>query len=100
MTSTATFQWTNDEHMQDCKSRMQYVRVYIDYIPYNQDMMVSLALMNPESENFVFFFSCQLSIFLTVIYHHKYIISCYVFPRGFWLVPSEIGIELDVAGVM
>ena len=57
-----------------------------------------LSINEPWEWKFCLF--CQLSIFLTVIYHHKYIISCDVFPREFWLVPSEIGIELDVAGVM
>ena len=49
LTSAATFMWTKDLHTSHCDCNMQYVRVYTDYIPYNQDMMISLALMNPDS---------------------------------------------------
>ena len=51
LTSAATFQWTNDHKKQFCSCLMQYVRAYTDYIPYNKDMMISLALMNPDSKN-------------------------------------------------
>mgnify|MGYP006950859721 FL=1 len=50
-TSAATFQWTNDHYWGHCDCKMQYVRVYTDYVPYNEDMMISLALMNPASNN-------------------------------------------------
>ena len=49
LTSAATFMWTKDSHTSHCNCNMRYVRVYTDYIPYNQDMMISLALMNPDS---------------------------------------------------
>ena len=31
---------------------MQYVRVYADYIPYNEDMMINLAVFNPHSNSY------------------------------------------------
>ena len=30
---------------------MRYVRLYTDFVPYNEDMMISLALMDPNSKN-------------------------------------------------
>ena len=52
LTSAATFQWTkSNAYSQHCTCSMQYVRVYTDYIPYNEDMMINLALMNPDSKN-------------------------------------------------
>ena len=50
LTSAATFQWTNTADAIDCICKMQYVRVYTDYVPYNEDMMINLALMNPNSK--------------------------------------------------
>ena len=50
LTSAATFEWTNRGGSQHCICTMQYVRVYTDYIPYNEDMMISLALMDPDSK--------------------------------------------------
>lgn len=49
LTPTATFYWTHDEYIDHCRCKMQYVRVYSDYVPYNEDMMINLALMNPDS---------------------------------------------------
>ena len=51
LTSAATFQWTHDGQDDSCLCKMQYVRVYTDYVPYNEDMMINLALMNPDSNN-------------------------------------------------
>ena len=51
--STASFQWTNDPSLYSCLCKMQYVRVYTDYAPSQQDQFTSLALMNPES-NYIF----------------------------------------------
>ena len=48
LTPAATFQWTNDPHTPQCACKMQYVRVYIDYAPSQQDQFISLALMNPD----------------------------------------------------
>ena len=61
LTSAATFQWTHDGHMNDCKCKMQYVRVYTDYIPYNEDMMVNLALMNPDSNKLIYLATQEFS---------------------------------------
>lgn len=51
LTSEATFYWTRDQFVNHCICKMQYVRVYSDYVFYNEDMMKSLALMNPDSNN-------------------------------------------------
>ena len=52
LTSAAVFKWTNDDdYYTHCNCKMKYVRVYTDYVPYNQDMMINLALMDPNSKN-------------------------------------------------
>ena len=51
LTSAATFMWTKDYYTPHCNCNMQYVRVYTDFVPYNEDMMINLALMNPDSNN-------------------------------------------------
>ena len=51
LTSAAVFQWTRDNHYSHCCCKMQYVRIYTDFVPYNKDMMISLALMDKDSKN-------------------------------------------------
>ena len=51
LTGAATFQWAKNVFTEHCNCRMQYVRVYTDHVPYNQDMMINLAGMNPPSKN-------------------------------------------------
>ena len=52
LTSVATVMWTKElTDTYHCNCKMQYVRVYTDYVPYNEDMMINLALMNPDSKN-------------------------------------------------
>ena len=51
LTEAATVQWTNNVYAEHCNCKMQYVRVYIDYVSYNEDMMINLAIMNPSSKN-------------------------------------------------
>ena len=55
LTSTATFQWANDVFSYPCNCKMQYVRVYTDYFPSQQDQFVSLALMNTSSNCIILF---------------------------------------------
>ena len=50
LTSAAVFQWTKGDHYEHCNCKMRYVRLYIDFVPYNEDMMISLALMDPNSK--------------------------------------------------
>ena len=49
LTSAAVFQWTHDNFHLHCNCNMRYVRVYTDFVPYNEDMMISLALMDSNS---------------------------------------------------
>ena len=51
LTSAGVIQWTNDNYAKHCNCKMQYVRLYTDFVPYNEDMMINLALMNPDSNN-------------------------------------------------
>ena len=53
LTSVASIIWTNDVFQsQHCNCKMRYVRLYTDFVPYNEDMMISLALMDdPNSKN-------------------------------------------------
>ena len=51
LTSAAVVQWTNDPHLDQCNCKMRYVRLYTDFVPYNEDMMISLALMEQDSKN-------------------------------------------------
>ena len=50
LTSDAVFLWTNDYASSHCSCKMRYVRLYTDFVPYNQDMMISLAFMDSESK--------------------------------------------------
>ena len=50
LTSDAVLQWTNDNHYEHCDCKMRYVRLYTDFVPYNPDMMISLALMDSNSK--------------------------------------------------
>ena len=51
LTSAGVIQWTNDNYAQHCNCKLRYLRLYTDFVPYNQDMMISLALMDPDSKN-------------------------------------------------
>ena len=52
LTSAGVLYWTNDPVMyHHCSCKMRYVRLYTDFVPYNLDMMINLALMNPDSNN-------------------------------------------------
>ena len=51
LTSVAVLQWTNDNFHSHCNCKMRYLRLYTDFVPYNQDMMISLALMELNSKN-------------------------------------------------
>ena len=51
LTSVAVLTWTNDDYDTHCNCKMKYVRVYTNYVPYNQDMMINLALMDSNSKN-------------------------------------------------
>ena len=55
LNSSATFQWTQDAYTLPCDCKMQYVRVYTDYAPSQQDQFISLALMNPSSNRILTF---------------------------------------------
>ena len=59
LTSAATFQWTNDVFTPQCTCKMQYVRVYTDYAPSQQDQFISMALMNPDSNRISFIISAS-----------------------------------------
>ena len=50
LTSAAFLNWTNDVHQLHCDCKMRYVRLYTDFVPSSQDMMISLALMDPNSK--------------------------------------------------
>ena len=51
LTSAASIIWTNDVFQSHCNCKMRYVRLYTDFVPYNEDMMISLALMDdPNSK--------------------------------------------------
>ena len=56
LTSEATFLWTNKVTWTQCSCSMQYIRVYTDYAPSQQDQFVSLALMNPNSKDITLIF--------------------------------------------
>mgnify|MGYP001018494826 FL=1 len=81
LTSAATFMWTKDLHTPHCNCNMQYVRVYTNFVPYNQDMMISLALMNPTSINFKLF---QLMNFQRNNRQNVYISFCCKFSCRRW----------------
>ena len=51
LTSAAVLTWTHDIFHSHCGCIMRYVRLYTDFVPYNEDMMISLALMDPGSKN-------------------------------------------------
>ena len=51
LASDAIFQWTNDAHTSHCSCKMQYVRLYTEFAPNNQDMIWNLAVMDPDSNN-------------------------------------------------
>ena len=76
LTSIATFQWTNDNYTNTCGCNMQYVRVYTDYAPSQQDQFISLALMNPDS-------NCNLILSSNLIelsyYPNKVLCSSFIF---------------------
>ena len=61
LTSEAVIKWTNDNYNEHCDCKMQYLRLYTDFVPYNQDMMISLALMDRDSKNYLIW---QFTVFL------------------------------------
>ena len=61
LTSAGVLQWTNDNFHSHCHCKMKYVRLYIDFVPSSKDMMISLALMDPNS---IFFL-----IWLLIAFH-------------------------------
>ena len=51
LTSAGVLQWTNDNYAQHCNCKLRYLRLYTDFVPYNEDMMISLTLMDPVNKN-------------------------------------------------
>ena len=49
LTAAGVFHWTNKDYNSHCSCKMRYLRLYTDFVPYNQDMMISLALMDRDS---------------------------------------------------
>ena len=50
LTSDAVLQWTKDNYYPHCNCKMRYVRLYTDFVPYSQALMISLALIDPNSK--------------------------------------------------
>ena len=49
LTAAGVFHWTNKDYNTHCRCKMRYLRLYTDFVPYNEDMMISLAVMELNS---------------------------------------------------
>ena len=58
LTSNETVFWGKDDFYPDCKCSMQYVRVYLDYSPRIEEQMITLALMDSDSNALLLLFQC------------------------------------------